>query len=73
LPQPIHGYRCAQPILQFPGDIERGIMGAVQGSPPNYIVTCHVQFESIDTFLAAWLGMATRSAVTCPTTPTCNP
>ena len=48
-------------------------MGAVQGSPPNYIVTCHVQFESIDTFLAAWLGMATRSAVTCPTTPICNP
>ena len=35
--------------------IERGIMGAVPGSPPNFIVSCHMQFESIDTFLAAWL------------------
>jgi uncharacterized protein (TIGR02118 family) len=34
--------------------IERGVMGSEPGSPPIYIVSCHMQFESIDTFLAVW-------------------
>jgi uncharacterized protein (TIGR02118 family) len=34
--------------------IERGIAGATPGAPPTYIVSCHMLFESIDTFMAAW-------------------
>jgi len=35
--------------------IERGIMGAEPGSPPTYVVSCHMQFESLDTFLGVWM------------------
>jgi uncharacterized protein (TIGR02118 family) len=34
--------------------IERGIAGVVPGSPPTYIVSCHMRFESLDAFLAVW-------------------
>ena len=34
--------------------IERGIAGAEPGAPPTYIVCCHMQFESLDAFMARW-------------------
>lgn len=34
--------------------IERGIAGAEPGAPPAYIAGCHMLFESIDAFAAAW-------------------
>ena len=34
--------------------IERGIAGTEPGSPPTYIVSCHMLFESIEAFLAVW-------------------
>lgn len=35
-------------------DIEHGIAGAEPGAPPAYIVCCHMLFDSIDAFAAAW-------------------
>ena len=35
-------------------DIERGIAGTEPGAPAAYIVSCHMQFESIDAFMAIW-------------------
>lgn len=38
--------------------IERGIAGTEPGSPPTYIVSCHMLFESIDAFLGVWIPNA---------------
>ena len=34
--------------------IERGIAGTEPGSPPTYVVSCRMLFDSIDAFLAVW-------------------
>lgn len=34
--------------------IERGVAGAEPGSPPAYVMSCHMLFNSIDDFLAVW-------------------
>ena len=35
-------------------DVERGVAGAEPGTPATYIMSCHMQFESIDAFMAVW-------------------
>lgn len=38
--------------------VERGLGGAVPGSPPAYIAMCHFLFDSIEDFLAAFMPHA---------------
>ena len=35
--------------------VEHGIAGTTPGSPPAYIALCHLEFNSIDTFLEAFM------------------
>ena len=38
--------------------VEHGLSGAEPGSPPVYIVMCHLRFDSIEAFLEAFLPHA---------------
>ena len=34
--------------------LEHGMAGVEPGSPPTYIRSCHMRFESIEAFMEAW-------------------
>lgn len=34
--------------------LEHGMAGAEPGSPPTYIMACHMRFESIEAFMGIW-------------------
>lgn len=34
--------------------LEHGMAGVESGSPPTYIMSCHMRFESIEVFMEAW-------------------
>lgn len=38
--------------------VESGLSGTTPGSKPTYIALCHLRFESVDSFLAAFLPHA---------------
>ncbi|BBL58307.1 EthD family reductase [Methylomonas koyamae] len=38
--------------------VERGLGGAVPGSPPAYVAMCHFLFESVEDFLVAFMPHA---------------
>jgi uncharacterized protein (TIGR02118 family) len=35
--------------------IERGVAGIAPGAPADFIVACHMRFESVDAFVDAWM------------------
>jgi uncharacterized protein (TIGR02118 family) len=35
--------------------VEHGIAGTAPGAPPAYIALCHLEFESVDAFLEAFM------------------
>jgi len=35
--------------------VEHGIAGTAPGAPPSYIALCHLEFESVDAFLEAFM------------------
>lgn len=38
--------------------VEKGISGSEPGSTPNFIALCQLQFESVESFLAAFMPIA---------------
>jgi uncharacterized protein (TIGR02118 family) len=38
--------------------VERGLMGTAPDAPPTYIAMCHLLFDSIEAFLAAFMPHA---------------
>jgi len=40
--------------------VERGVGGAEPGSAPAYVATCHILFDSFESFLAAFMPHAAK-------------
>ena len=43
--------------------VEHGLSGTAPGSGPAYVAMCHLRFESIDAFIAAFSPVAEAPAV----------
>jgi uncharacterized protein (TIGR02118 family) len=46
--------------------LEHGMAGVEPGSPPTYIMSCHMRFESIEAFMAAWENIGAQLGADIP-------
>ena len=53
--------------------LEHGMAGVEPDSPPTYIMSCHMRFESIEAFMEAWALIGERLGVDIPNYTDVNP
>ncbi len=53
--------------------LEHGMAGVEPDSPPTYIMSCHMRFESIEAFMEAWALIGEQLGVDIPNYTDVNP